>query len=385
LLRDPQFQQKLLGDFKDYAILTQHPVWIPKALAARKFLFIERKFRDNYENKAAGRQNLAGIVDFPPYKVFDRHALRPVLSDFKAVMGGRREVILQDERLSGGAGSIIIADFQQYETALASLEMRTRAKRLVVSDVIRPARERSIQACVTKHGILTGPLQRQVMRQPALVDPAMWGSDQYCGFQVVASDQGNELNRQAAAAAEAVGRHLQSQGYKGIFGIDFMADESGKLWTIEVNPRLTSTTSLLSQAWQPGNAPLLLLHILEIGGYEYQLKGEPQPYSGSFASLLLHTRKAGMSKSAGMPDSGRYSFAGGLKKLDASTDFAAIGESEFCLYSYVAGNVPAKPGARLANAIFRQAVTGSNDEKLLPAIATAITSLNHDYGVKTID
>jgi hypothetical protein len=74
-------------------------------------------------------------------------------------------------------------------------------------------------------------------------------------------------------AAMKLGERLGHAGYRGCFGLDYLLDETtGELYLGEMNPRITGITPLTTQAaCDADEVPLLLYHLLEWFGVEYQV------------------------------------------------------------------------------------------------------------------
>src|SRR5256886_5243806 len=67
--------------------------------------------------------------------------------------------------------------------------------------------------------------------------------------------------------ALGIGQRLQELGYRGIFGLDCLVDPSGRVYVLEINPRLTGLTPLLTMLYRENqDIPFYLLHILELAG-----------------------------------------------------------------------------------------------------------------------
>jgi hypothetical protein len=95
----------------------------------------------------------------------------------------------------------------------------------------------------------------------------------------------DRLYDKAHTAARTVGERLQHEGYRGIFGMDFMVSEQN-IYVLEANPRMTGLTTLL--AFLQRKVPFLLLHILELTSSTYKIE-EPVTneynISGSFIQV----------------------------------------------------------------------------------------------------
>jgi len=73
--------------------------------------------------------------------------------------------------------------------------------------------------------------------------------------------------------ATIVGSELASHGYKGIFGIDIIVTPENEVYAIEINARHTGYSHLISNMQLlEGKIPFLLLHVLELGNFEYEVE-----------------------------------------------------------------------------------------------------------------
>src|SRR5690606_12039636 len=96
-------------------------------------------------------------------------------------------------------------------------------------------------------------------------------------FVFDASDRVKEQVREIIKTASEV---LRQDGYRGIFGMDFLVDRDEKVYVIEINARTTGILPLLNE--KPSDLPLYLLHILEVAGESYQITTDiPLPLAGS--------------------------------------------------------------------------------------------------------
>lgn len=105
----------------------------------------------------------------------------------------------------------------------------------------------SMLGCVTDLGILTSPLQLQLIDVPEALytqppTGAFFGHD--WGYKSWSDQTAND----AQAAVEQIGRWLAKRGYRGIFGVDFIHDkDTGKVYPLECNPRFTGAVPVYSQ------------------------------------------------------------------------------------------------------------------------------------------
>lgn len=374
LLETESFQELLDRELPGYDLLTYKPVTVPRPLAARKFLMTDKSFTRRYENKVWFRERFAGELDFPRFMVMSRDELGAEPSDLKRLLAGRSAIVLQDERLSGGKGTHLVSDHPSYQKALAALPS---GNKVVVSDMVQSARERSIQACVTETEVFTGPLQRQVIREPLLVNPDTPGVNMFCGAEILNTDQGTETHAAAARMARRIGEALREDGYRGIFGVDFLLDAAGRLFVIEVNPRITGVTPLLSSLYKgEQGVPFYLLHILALGGYEYEITDRSADFTREGAMLIIHSLSGVPVTIKDLPESGVYRLEEGkpvlVRRSLAINDLAA---GEFVFQRYIQPGTVAGKGGRLATLLFDRPVIDTNTNKLYNDVSRIITAM----------
>ena len=137
----------------------------------------------------------------------------------------------------------------------------------------------ALEACVTRHGTIVGPLMTELVGFKELT-PYKGG---WCGNEVFAGAFSAQIRDQARAATIAFGDRLRSRGYLGYFEIDFLIDlDSGRVYLGECNPRITGASSMTNlAAFAHADAPLFLFHLIEWMGVDYQI--EPAELSNRWA------------------------------------------------------------------------------------------------------
>ena len=380
LLRSPEFQALLTNDLPGYDLLTYKPVVVPPELVDRKFLMVDPEFTLKYENKVSFRQQFAEHLNFPEFTIHLRQDMERTPEYFKQLLAGRTGMVMQDEQLSGGKGTFLINDFADYTNALDALERLSKHDKVVISDMVQGARERSIQACVTGYGVYTGPLQRQIIRDPTLSNLDVAEGDKFCGAQIIADDQNTALHQQAIEVAQQVGKVLQAEGYRGIFGVDFLQSAQDELFVLEVNPRLTGVTPLLTSLFSSDEGvPFYLLHILELGGYDYTVTDDTAEFDKDGALLMLHSLRNVPITVKDLPASGTYRMEqGNMIQISRSQQIADLKPGEFIFQEYMPPGMVIKPGGRLVTLQFKGKIIDSNTDKLYNDISETITVVrNH--------
>jgi hypothetical protein len=251
--------------------------------------------------------NEAGVASVPHMlgRVQNYTALRRAARDL-----GPDQVVQLPHGDSGTTTYFISSapDFRAHADAI------TAAPEVKVMRRIR-CRPLTIEACVTRHGTLVGPLMAELTGFPTLT-PYRGG---WCGNELAPECLGSDLRRRAQQATLALGRQLRRVGYRGCFGLDFLLDQdTGDLYLGELNPRITGATSLTSQAaLDAGGVPLLLYHLLEWFGVDYRVEVAefnarwlaPQGMAG-WGQLIIEQTAETADVVTGAPASGLWRLAG---------------------------------------------------------------------------
>ncbi len=130
-------------------------------------------------------------------------------------------------------------------------------------------RELAIEAVITRHGTLVGPLMAELTGFPELT-PYDGG---WCGNDVSPNSLTVAQRRLARERTIAMGEALRKEGYRGYFELDFLLDAAtGELWLGELNPRVTGASSITNvNAVAYGDMPLFLFHLLEFMDVDYEI------------------------------------------------------------------------------------------------------------------
>ncbi len=242
-----------------------------------------------YENKRYFRDEFADLIRMPEYEIRYMSELDRAAS-YKDLADRYGAFMLQDEESSGSKGTYAIKSHDDYIEAIKSLKKFSRGRTIVVSKFVE-GETSSIQVCITKYGIFSGGIQRQLIGSPELCNTKMAGTTKWCGGEVgvVYPDI---IQHQAREMASVVGSELASHGYRGIFGLDVIVTPENEVYAIEVNARLTGYTHVISDLqYCEGKIPFMLLHLFELGNYKYEVTDtEALPSISQYkkpASLLI--------------------------------------------------------------------------------------------------
>lgn len=228
----------------------------------------DKKIADSFENKAWLRQKFNSMLHFPNHQLLSIETMQRQGFEALSRQVNAQALVVQHPSLSGGRGTFYVHNADELNHCITSLlETLPLSASVVVSEKLQNPIERTIQACVTHDDVLVGPAQAQLIGHPVLTSTQQ-GAIQFCGGRIESQLVTGELYQQIVKAARTVGKQLQEKGYRGIFGMDFLVSNQS-LYVLEVNPRLTGLTTLLSFLGQ--EAPLLLLHILELAHSPYEL------------------------------------------------------------------------------------------------------------------
>ncbi len=269
MLRSKNFVEKVKADPKRKYVLYS-PLDPPYKVNPLTYLMNSPTIAHAYENKRYFRDEFADLIRIPEYEIkymseLDRAA---AYRDLRERFGG--SFVLQDEESSGSKGTYVIHDQDEYVDAVRALKKYSEGRTIVVSQFLK-GENSSIQVCITKYGIFSGGIQRQLLDSKYLCNPKLVGAAKWCGGEV-GTTYPDIVQHQAQEIATIVGSELASHGYKGIFGIDLIVTPKNEVYAIEINARLTGYSHIISDLQLLENkVPFMLLHALELGNYKYEV------------------------------------------------------------------------------------------------------------------
>lgn len=147
-------------------------------------------------------------------------------------------------------------------------EKEMAAQELKVMRRINP-RALAVEACLTRHGTLVGPLMSDLTGHPELT-PYQGG---WCGNDISPDVVSPDLRERARELTRKLGDRLAQEGYRGCVCIDYLVDaDAGELYLGEINPRLSGISSMTNvSASAYADMPLFLFHLLEYLDVDYEI------------------------------------------------------------------------------------------------------------------
>jgi biotin carboxylase len=199
----------------------------------------------------------------------------------------------------------------------------------------------TLEACVTRYGTLVGPLMMDVTGYAELT-PYKGG---WCGDDVCHSPLLDKNQQPIHTMAQALGKRLSQEGYRGVFCLDFLLDtDTGEAYLGEINPRVSGAsplTNLITATY--GGVPLFLFHLLEFMDVDYQVDLEKiQAHWADFApwsQLILKQTGDAVELITRAPTSGiwRMNDDGGISFVRRERDWHNVTEEHEAFYMRVYG------------------------------------------------
>lgn len=222
-----------------------------------------------YEHKRYFRDEFADIINLPEHVVRRLDQLdADAFEELSLTFDGK--FVVQEVESSGSKGTFIVSTLEQFERAVANLKKISYSGTVVISKFIK-GETYSVQVCVTKYGTFTGGLQKQLVDSPYLCNPNLPEVSKWVGGEL-GGVYPEILKHRTQEIATVVGSELASHGYRGIFGIDLIITPENEVYAIEINARLTGYTHVLSDMqYAKEKIPFMLLHILELGNFKYEV------------------------------------------------------------------------------------------------------------------
>lgn len=177
-------------------------------------------------------------------------------------------LVVQTAFGDSGHTTFFISNEREYRKHAEEIE---REKEVKVMKRVR-CRGSALEACVTRHGTIVGPLMTELVGFKELT-PYKGG---WCGNEVFDEAFSQKVRNFARKSAFEIGEALRKRRYRGYFEIDFLTDlDSGEVYMGEINPRITGASSMTNlAAFAHADAPLFLFHLLEYAGVPYELDVE---------------------------------------------------------------------------------------------------------------
>ncbi len=246
------------------------PLDPPYKINPLAFLMNSPTIAHAYENKRYFRDEFADLIRVPEYEIRYMSQLDRAASYRELRERFSGSFMLQDEESSGSKGTYAIHNEDDYVDAVKSLKKYSRGRTVVASQFIH-GEVSSIQVCITKYGIFSGGIQRQLVDSKYLCNTKLEGATRWCGGEIGA-EYPDIVQHRAQEIASVIGSELSSHGYKGVFGVDLIVTPDDDVYAIEINARLTGYSHIISDMQMlNGKIPFLLLHVLELGNFRYEV------------------------------------------------------------------------------------------------------------------
>lgn len=175
-------------------------------------------------------------------------------------------LVVQTSFGDSGHTTFFIANEADYAKHQSEIEAEPEVK------IMRRIRCRgaAMEACVTRHGTIVGPLMTELVGFSELT-PYKGG---WCGNELYPGAFPERTQREARQAAFRFGEEIRRMGYRGYFELDVLIDQdTDKVYLGEINPRITGASAMTNlSALAHADAPLFLFHLLEWGDTEFELE-----------------------------------------------------------------------------------------------------------------
>lgn len=233
-----------------------------------KVAFPPAKLRQRIDNKMVTTRigNEAGVKSVP-------NTLTKVNSWTHLQSVARRKrlgdhLVIQTAFGDSGHTTFFISTEKEYNKYAEEIESEKEVK---VMKRVR-CRGSALEACVTRHGTIVGPLMTELVGFKELT-PYKGG---WCGNEVFADCFPQNVRDFARKSAFKIGEALRKRHYRGYFEIDFLSDlDTGDIYLGEINPRITGASSMTNLAtFAHADAPLFLFHMLEFSGHPFEINVE---------------------------------------------------------------------------------------------------------------
>jgi hypothetical protein len=219
-------------------------------------------------------------------------------------LGASLVIQLPDVSQGGGRGTFFVAssrEFRQLQDRLKAGTWRGIPLTAVSVNEHVEGLPVSMALCITRHGLLMSRLQRQLIDLSYCEGMAENGV--FCGHVWDDASWPDKMLLEGQRQGRLIGGYLARLGYRGIFGVDFILDDTrNRLVPIELNPRYTGAFPVLSLLHMEKQLiPMEAFHMLEFIGAPYRVHveelndGYASALRGSHLLLFLPARSKSIS------------------------------------------------------------------------------------------
>lgn len=296
----------------------------------------------------------AGVPSVP--NVLGTAASYRELTVLAAAAGLGDDLVVQLPHGYAGRTTFFIATERDWNRCAASLSgQELKVMKRISSKAL------AVEACVTRHGTIVGPLMADLVGYPELT-PHRGG---WCGNDLFAGALPADARDAAIAYVCKLGDRLRREGYQGMFGVDVLVDtDSGAVYLGELNPRVCGIAPMTNATARPDtDVPLFLLHLLEFMDVDYTIDAEQISdrwraiaAGEAWSQLIIKETGAGLERILAAPRAGTWWLAddGELDFRQASSDFYEIRSEDEVFFMPVCGKGDVKlSGADLGVLISR--------------------------------
>jgi len=361
-----------------------------------KILSTPAKIRDKFEDKKKFRllAKKAGLNLIPGqnYKIknINTEQIKKLIKKHKSKI----TLQLTDYKTGGGKGTFFIEninDWKKFKKFVKKEEKNGKKLQSVNITKFINGKSVSINACVTKHGILSTRIQSQLIGIKETVSKKR-KQGSWCGHDWSLNNFNNNIQKQAENIAKTLGKFMAKKGYKGVFGIDLIIEkDTDKVWPVECNPRFTGAFPAYSMIQDlSGEIPIDAFHVLEFLKINYKVnfnkiqKNYKKPKKG--AQLILTNKKDNKVKIINSPKAGIYKFDKNIISWQRpGFNIQQLkNKNEFCLTDRipVSGTI-LKPNQRLARILFKKQIAATSN-KLTAETTEICKKIYKKYRFKTI-
>lgn len=343
-------------------------------------------FEDKWEFRKIGARAGLEMISGEQLKIDD--LTKEAFLNLQEKLGKKLVLQITDYSKGGGIGTFFVSnenDLGEFQGFVGRRREAGRDLRKVNVTRFIEGESASVTGCVTRHGILTSLVQRQIIDIPQVVG-YKGRSGVFCGHDW-GERYSDKIYRGARSLTSRLGEYMYGKGYKGVFGVDLVVNhETGEVRIVECNPRYTAPFPVYSMLQEEaGEIPMDAWHLLEFSGKEYEMdfgktqKRLEQEKTG--AQLILHNLERAWVAVRGEVKAGVYRMTGvDPVSLEWVKDGFSIedikNENEFVLTDGVPyKNLRLKPGARLGRVMFKRTVMEEAEDRLKPEIRDAMVAL----------